>query len=126
MRMPATRGSIVTVSTAWTGRGRKGRGRRVAPNWRVARWLVLASCVWLAAPCAARAQGGGQTVIAHWPHSPVSHRLHHAAPKTTPSFSANLRGGFVTASNTLLTCPGNAVTPGERAARRRGHRAAEP
>ena len=85
---------------------------------RVARWLLLASCLWAAAPSGARAQGAAQTVIAHWPHSPVSHLLHHAAPRTTPSFSANLRGGFVTASNTLLTCPGNA--------RRRGHRAAEP
>ena len=93
---------------------------------RVARWLCLAVCVWGAVPCAARAQTGAQTVIAHWPHSPVNHLLHQAAPRTTPSFSLNLRGGFVTAANTLLTCPGNAVRSRERAAPRRGHRAAEP
>ena len=93
---------------------------------RVSRWLLLAVCVWGAVPCAARAQTGAQTVIAHWPHSPVNHLLHQAAPRTTPSFSLNLRGGFVTAANTLLTCPGNPVRSRERAAPRRGHRAAEP
>src|SRR4051812_27526461 len=51
-----------------------------------------------------------QTTIAHWPHSPVNHLLHLRAPRTTPSFSMNVRGNFVSAANTLLTCPRNAVT----------------
>jgi uncharacterized repeat protein (TIGR01451 family) len=66
---------------------------------------------------AARAQ---PLAIAHWPHSPVSQPLGQPAPRATPSFSVNLRGNFVTTANTLLTCPGNAVT------RRRLGRAAEP
>ena len=37
-----------------------------------------------------------------------------------------MRGNFVTAANTLLTCPGNAVTRRQRAARQRQGRSAEP
>jgi large repetitive protein len=44
---------------------------------------------------------------------------------STPSFTANLRGNFVTASNTLLTCPDNPSAHRQRIARRRGGRAAE-
>ena len=69
--------------------------------------------------------GQAQTVVSNWPHSPLNHVLGDPSQESTPSFAANLRGNFVTASNTLLTCPGNAVTRRQRAARRRQGRGAE-
>ena len=48
-----------------------------------------------------------QTAISNWSNSPVRHPVRASAPVSTPSFTANLRGNFVTASNTLLTCPDN-------------------
>ena len=95
------------------GRGARRRG---------AVGLVAALLLLVTAAGSARAQ----TVIAQWPHSPINHLLRDSAPPVTPSFSANLRGNFVTAANTLLTCPGNPLTRRERAARRRQGRSAEP
>ena len=66
-----------------------------------------------------------QLAISHWPHSPVRHPFRAAASSVTPSFTANLRGNFTTASNTLLTCPGNPTAHRQRVARKRGGRAAE-
>ena len=43
------------------------------------------------------------------------HPRRAAAPVSTPSFTANLRGNFVTASNTLLTCPDNPSAQRQRA-----------
>ena len=56
----------------------------------------------------------------HWPNSPVRHfkRL-RASTNTTPSFSANLRGGISFAGNTLVTCPENVSAHKRRATRRR-------
>lgn len=74
----------------------------------------------------ASAASARQLVIAHWPHSPVSHPLHQRAQSIPPSFSLNLRGNFVTTANTLLTCPDNLTPLRHRRARHRLHRAAEP
>jgi uncharacterized repeat protein (TIGR01451 family) len=67
-----------------------------------------------------------QSPISNWPNSPVRHFLRAAAPLTTPSFSANLRGGFVRAGNTLLTCPTNSISRRARARTRAQRLAAEP
>jgi large repetitive protein len=67
-----------------------------------------------------------QSPVSNWPNSPVRHPLRAAAPAATPSFSANLRGGFVKAGNTLLTCPTNSLTRRLRAKTRRQRLAAEP
>ena len=89
---------------------------------RVTLGLVV-TVLWFAA---LTASGHAQTVIANWPHSPLNHVRGTSVKETNPSFAVNLRGNFVTASNTLLTCPGNPVTRRQRAARRRQGRAAEP
>ena len=107
-----------------------GFGRRIVIRSRVHRSAAVCAAGLVAAvlffALLTVAASARERAIAHWPHSPVNHRLHQRAPKATPSFSVNLRGNFVTAANTLLTCPGNAVTRRQRQARRRRHRAVEP
>ena len=102
--------------------GTTGRRTRRVTVWRGAIGLITAVSLFAATASTVRAQ----TVIAHWPHSPVNRLLRDDAPQVSPSFSANLRGNFVTAANTLLTCPGNPVMQRQRAALRRQGRAAEP
>ena len=100
----------------------RGGGRSACLARRGAAALAAATLAVAAMAGTARAQ----TVIANWPHSPVNHLLRDPAPAASPSFTANLRGNFVTASNTLLTCPGNPLTRRQRATRRRQGRAVEP
>ena len=76
-----------------------GGGRRVLLRGVLG---LAVAVLWFAA---LTGSGHAQTVIADWPHSPVNHLRGTAVAATTPSFTANLRGDFVTASNTLLTCP---------------------
>ena len=104
----------------WDARGEsKGRARRVAARLLMA---VLA----IAVVGAEEADGAdAQRTISNWHNQPVSKPRRAGAPVSTPSFTANLRGNFVTASNTLLTCPDNPSAQRRRRARARGRRAAE-
>jgi large repetitive protein len=58
-------------------------------------------------------------VVLHWPNSPIRHKQRLRATNTTPSFSANLRGGVAFAGNTLETCPENQAAQRHRAKKRR-------
>ncbi len=62
-------------------------------------------------------------VSLHWPNSPVRHlkRLRENT-NTTPSFSANLRGGVAFAGNTMETCPENVSAHKHRAKKQRHSR----
>lgn len=89
---------------------------RDARSRRARRGAGLAAAV-LVYALAASAAHARQLAIAHWPHSPVNHRLSTPAPPVSPTFSLNLRGNFALAANTLLTCPDNPVSsPRQRAA----------
>ena len=60
----------------------------------------------------------------HWPNSPVRHlKRQRASTNSTPSFSANLRGGVAFAGNTVETCPENQSAARHRVRRRRHSRA---
>jgi uncharacterized repeat protein (TIGR01451 family) len=62
-------------------------------------------------------------VVLRWPNSPVRHLKGLRDPNnTTPTFSANLRGGVAFAGNTLLTCPNNPSSRQRRATKSRGSR----
>ena len=63
----------------------------------------------IAATSGLSASAQAQSPVSNWPNSPVRHPLRAAAPVATPTFSANLRGSYVTAGNTLLTCPTNSL-----------------
>ena len=84
------------------------RARRTAGRLPVT--LLVATALLAAGAGDARAQ----LAISHWPHSPVRHPFRAADSSLTPSFTANLRGNFMTASNTLLTCPGNPTARQQR------------
>ena len=74
-----------------------------------------------AAPAKLHANGRAvPRVVLRWPNSPVRHlkRLRDSS-NTTPTFSANLRGGVAFAGNTLLTCPNNVSSRKLRAKNRR-------
>jgi uncharacterized repeat protein (TIGR01451 family) len=74
-----------------------------------------------AAPAKLHANGRAvPRVVLHWPNSPVRHlkRLRDSS-NTTPTFSANLRGGVAFSGNTLLTCPNNVSSRKLRAKNRR-------
>jgi uncharacterized repeat protein (TIGR01451 family) len=66
----------------------------------------LAAALLLLSVLAGAAQAQ-QLVIAHWPHSPVSHPRDEPQLNADPTFSLNLRGNFGFAANTLLTCQAN-------------------
>ena len=80
----------------------------------------------IAATSGLSASAQAQSPVSNWPNSPVRHPLRAAAPVATPTFSANLRGSYVTAGNTLLTCPTNSLARRLRAKTRRQRLAAEP
>lgn len=88
--------------------------------------MVLSVTTGLSAWILAIGAAQAQSPVSNWPNSPVRHPLRAAAPASTPSFSANLRGGFVKAGNTLLTCPTNSLARRLRAQTRRQRLAAEP
>jgi large repetitive protein len=62
-------------------------------------------------------------VVLHWPNSPIRHlkRL-RSSTNSTPSFSANLRGGVAFAGNTMETCPENVSAHKHRVKKRRHSR----
>jgi uncharacterized repeat protein (TIGR01451 family) len=72
-----------------------------------------------AAPARTHASRAIPRVVLHWPNSPIRHKKRHRATNTTPSFSANLRGGVAFAGNTLETCPENVAAHKHRAKKRR-------
>ncbi len=92
------------------GSARRGCRSRARLTRRPMLWMLAATLVsLLTLPVSAAAKTHR---IAHWPNSPVRHlisnkRANRLAADTTPTFSANLRGGVATAGNTLLTCPEN-------------------
>jgi uncharacterized repeat protein (TIGR01451 family) len=68
----------------------------------------------LVAAVSGDASGGtwAKTFPRHWPNSPRHHPLKTRVPSPEPSYEQNVRGGFVTAGNALLTCPQNVGTRG--------------
>jgi uncharacterized repeat protein (TIGR01451 family) len=54
----------------------------------------------------ASAAGAASIKASNWPNSPALHRSGQVV-RSTPSFTANLRGGVAVAGNTLETCPAN-------------------
>ena len=100
------------LGTSWVHVGR--RNRLVALLGSLIAVLVCALAVVGVSDAAPK-----RSEIHNWPNSPARHRLKQRVGSSTPSFSANLRGGISFAGNTLLTCPEN-VSSTKRRGKRRG------